>query len=109
MGVALGIFFVPAQKPEAIPKLDKVIGTRIATVSHPPGRSTRLISGKFFGAKMLMTRSAAASWTGHSPQRSVTAKAGVGQRRAACRTAYFEMSRPRLMVEPGICAAIRAM
>jgi hypothetical protein len=39
-----------------------------------------------------MTRSAAASWTRHSPRRSASAKAGIGQRQ---RGGFFESCRPR--------------
>jgi hypothetical protein len=54
-------------------------GPGYAMASHPPGRSTRAVSAKFFGANALTTRSAAASRIGHSRHRSTVANARLGQ------------------------------
>ena len=78
--VASALIFVLPQQSEPVVKLDHMFR---AGIRQPRGRRTRAASRKFFGAKMLITRSTEASCTGHSLHTSATAKASIDHRRAA--------------------------
>jgi len=116
VGIATSVSLVLAEEPEATSKLEQMIRPWVRDCEPAPRASTRAVSGKFFGAKTLTTRvesgvTVPAIW----PQIG-DGNASAGQRRAACRAASLEISRPRPIIgrasvgsySPEVMASTRA-